>query len=162
MENKHKQYMKALALHNSHRYIDRGRLHLFSDLLFWVLHQINSLNNLQCDCGGGRFFRVGCHTGVEPQAWMCSKDGNVCYVCLAVQYNFARSKEVTVHLKRLFLSYGSWNCLDGRLKNSEKISISVFISKSHRYVLLLTGHVTLLLKCLSSVCSHVRRKQGKH
>lgn len=114
--------MKAFALHNPHRYIDEGRLHLFSDLLFWLPHQINSLNNSLCDCGGGRLVRVGCHTGVEPQAWVCSKDGNVCYVCLAVQYNFARSKEVTVHLKRLFLSYGSWNCLDGRLKNSEKIN----------------------------------------
>lgn len=104
VKNKHKQYMKAFALHNSHRYTDGGRLHLFSDLLFWLPHQINSLNNSRCDCGGGRLFRVGCHVGVEPQAWVCSKDGNVCYVCLLVRYNFSRSKDVTVLLKCIFLS----------------------------------------------------------
>lgn len=104
VKNKHKQYMKAFALHNSHRYTDGGRLHLFSDLLFWLPHQINSLNNSRCDCGGGRLFRVGCLVGVEPQAWVCSKDGNVCYVCLLVRYNFSKRKDITVLLKCNFLS----------------------------------------------------------
>jgi len=102
-KHKHKHYIKAFALHNSQRYTDGGRLHLFSDLLFWLPHQINSLNNSRRDCGGGRLLRVGCHVGIEPQAWVCSKDGNVCYVCLLVQYNFS-SKVETVLLKCIFLS----------------------------------------------------------
>lgn len=83
MENKHKQYITAFVLHNSYTRRDGS---LFSDLLFWLPHQINSVNNSHHDCGGGCLVRTACHVAMEPQSSVCSKNGNVYYA--PVEYDF--------------------------------------------------------------------------
>lgn len=84
-ENKHKQYITAFVLHNSYTYGDGS---LFSDLLFWLPHQINSVNNSHHDCGGGCLFRAACHVAMEPRGSVCSKNGNVYYLPLPVECDF--------------------------------------------------------------------------